>query len=96
MFEELFETVKAFHVCKQEDGQSLHEKGISKKDETPAVFTIREGKIQKDKKKPQRAKGKDKRKTKLAYAPKAKILPPSKRDNLTKDSVYHHYKEVDR
>ncbi|GKA10100.1 zinc finger, CCHC-type containing protein [Tanacetum coccineum] len=130
--QELFDTVKAFHACKQEDGQSvsayilkmmcyldtlerlgyaipmelgvslilnslnkdydhfvqnynmhsmrksivelhamlkLHEKGIPKKAETPTVLAIREGKIQKDRKKPQGAKGKDKRKNKLAYAP---------------------------
>ncbi|GJT45578.1 zinc finger, CCHC-type containing protein [Tanacetum coccineum] len=153
---ELFEIVKAFHACKQEEGQSvssyllkiksyldtlehlgyaipnelavslilnslnkdydkfvqnynmhnmgktiaelhailkLHEKGISKKAETPVVLPIREGKIQKDKRKPQRAKGKDKGKNKLAYAPKPKILPPPKKDNPAKDSVYHHYKE---
>ncbi|GJT77285.1 zinc finger, CCHC-type containing protein [Tanacetum coccineum] len=35
----------------------LHEKGILKKAETPAVLAIREGKIQKDKKKLQGAKG---------------------------------------
>ncbi|GJY20873.1 hypothetical protein Tco_0393439 [Tanacetum coccineum] len=52
------------------------------------------GKIQKDKKKLQGAKGKDKGKTKLAYAPKPKIPPPLKRDNPTKDSICHHYKEV--
>ncbi|GKG01190.1 hypothetical protein Tco_0305895, partial [Tanacetum coccineum] len=34
----------------------LHDKGISKKAETPVVLAIREGKIQKDKKKPQGAK----------------------------------------
>ncbi|GJW65832.1 retrotransposon protein, putative, ty1-copia subclass [Tanacetum coccineum] len=71
----------------------LHEKGISKKAETPVVLAIREGKIQKDKKKPRWAKGKDKGKTKLAYAPQPKILPPPKRDNPVKDSVCHHYKE---
>ncbi|GKA93863.1 hypothetical protein Tco_0815849 [Tanacetum coccineum] len=91
--QELFETVKAFHACKQEDGQSvssyllkmksyleilehlgyamlkelgtlaelhamlkLHEKGIPKKAETPVMLAIREGKIQTDKKKPQRAR----------------------------------------
>ncbi|GKC29226.1 hypothetical protein Tco_1036520 [Tanacetum coccineum] len=54
----------------------LHEKGIPKKAETPVVLAIREGRIKKDKKKPQGAKGKDKRKTKLAYAPKPKITPP--------------------
>ncbi|GKE47349.1 hypothetical protein Tco_1478607 [Tanacetum coccineum] len=48
----------------------FHEKGIPKKAETPTVLAIREGKIQKDKKKLQGAKGKDKGKNKLAYAPK--------------------------
>ncbi|GJT74854.1 hypothetical protein Tco_1041579 [Tanacetum coccineum] len=154
---ELFETVEAFHTCKQEEGQSvssyllkmksyldtlerlgyampnepgvslilnslnkdydqfvqnynmhsmgktivelhamlkLHEKGIPKKAETPAVLAIREGKIQKDKKKPRGAKGKEKGKDKLAYAPKPKIPPPPKRDNPTKDFVCHHFKEV--
>ncbi|GKA58850.1 hypothetical protein Tco_0758163 [Tanacetum coccineum] len=71
----------------------LHEKGIPKKAETPAVFTIREGRIQKDKKKLQGAKGKDKGKNKLAYDPKPKIPPLPKRDNPTKDSICHHYKE---
>ncbi|GJU38630.1 zinc finger, CCHC-type containing protein, partial [Tanacetum coccineum] len=155
--QELFKIVKAFHACKQEDGQSvssyllkmksyldtlerlgyampkelgmslilnslnkdydqfvqnynmhsmgktlaelhamlkIHEKGISKKAKTPVVLAIREGKIQKDKKKPQGAKGKAKGKNKLAYAPKTKIPPPPKRDNLTKDSICYHCKEV--
>ncbi|GJS17689.1 hypothetical protein Tco_0412161 [Tanacetum coccineum] len=92
--QELFETVKAFHACKEEDGQSLHEKGIPKKAETLAVLAIREGRIQKDEKKLQREKGKDKGKNKLAYAPKPKIPPSPKRDNLAKDSIYHHCKEV--
>nr|GEZ50506.1 hypothetical protein [Tanacetum cinerariifolium] len=58
MFEEqekhkLFKTGKAFHACKQEDGQSmivevhamlqLYEKGILKKAENPVVLAIREG-----------------------------------------------------
>ncbi|GKA03315.1 retrotransposon protein, putative, ty1-copia subclass [Tanacetum coccineum] len=72
----------------------LHEKGIPKKVETSAVLAIREGRIQKDKKKPQGAKGKDKGKNKLAYAPKAKIPSPPKRDNPEKDSICHHCKEV--
>ncbi|GJS63588.1 hypothetical protein Tco_0678152 [Tanacetum coccineum] len=72
----------------------LHEKGIPKKAETLAVLAIREGKIQKDKKKPRGEKGKDKGKNKLAYDPKTKIPPSPKRDNPTKDSVYHHYKDV--
>ncbi|GKA93300.1 hypothetical protein Tco_0815286 [Tanacetum coccineum] len=64
----------------------LHEKGIPKKAETHAVLTIREGKIQKNKRKPRGAKGKDKGKNKLAYSPKPKISPPPKRDNSEKDS----------
>nr|GEW03122.1 hypothetical protein [Tanacetum cinerariifolium] len=125
--QELFEIVKVFYACKQEDGQSiiayilkmrgyldsferlgynmpkelgelhamlkLYEEGISKKAETSGMLAIREGKIQKDKKKPKGAKGKDKGKNKLAYAPKPKILLPSKRDNPVKDSVCHHCKE---
>ncbi|GKB86223.1 hypothetical protein Tco_0958495 [Tanacetum coccineum] len=57
----------------------VHEKGILKKAKTPAILAIMGG-IKKDKKKPQGAKGKDKRKTKLAYAPKAKI--------------HHHQREI--
>ncbi|GJS47116.1 reverse transcriptase domain-containing protein [Tanacetum coccineum] len=72
----------------------LLEKGIPKKVETPVVLAILKGKIQKEKRKPLGAKGKDKGKNKLAYAPKHKIPPPPKRDNLAKDSVCHHYKEV--
>ncbi|GKC81957.1 hypothetical protein Tco_1137674 [Tanacetum coccineum] len=68
----------------------LHEKGIPKKDETPTMLAIWKGRIQKDKKKPQGAKGRNKEKNKLAYAPKAKITPPPNRDNLTKDSICHH------
>ncbi|GJY30113.1 zinc finger, CCHC-type containing protein [Tanacetum coccineum] len=156
--QELFKTVKAFHACKQEEGQSvssyllkmkshldtlkrlgyamlnelgvslilnslnkdydqfvqnynmhsmgkiiaelhvmlkLYEKCISKKAETPAVLAIREVKIQKDKRKPRGAKGKEKGKNKLAYAPKPKIPPPPKRDNPAKDYICHHSKEVD-
>ncbi|GJV04594.1 zinc finger, CCHC-type containing protein [Tanacetum coccineum] len=58
------------------------------------MLAIREGKIQKDKKKPQKAKGKDKGKNKLAYAPNPKIPPSPKRDNPKKDYVYHHCKKV--
>ncbi|GJX82637.1 retrotransposon protein, putative, ty1-copia subclass [Tanacetum coccineum] len=101
--QELIETVKTFHACKQEEGKTiaelhvmlkLHEKGIPKKAETPAMLAIREGKIQKDKRKPRWAKGKDKGNNKLAYAPKPKILSPPKRDNPKKDSICHHCKEV--
>ncbi|GJT54974.1 retrotransposon protein, putative, ty1-copia subclass [Tanacetum coccineum] len=122
-------SIKAFHACKQEEGQLVssyllkmksyldilerlgyvmaNELGVSlilnslnkdydhipKKAETPVVLAIREGKIQKDKKKPKGAKGKDKGNNKLAYAPKPKIPPPPKRDNLAKDSICHYCKE---
>nr|GEW67343.1 zinc finger, CCHC-type [Tanacetum cinerariifolium] len=72
----------------------LYKKGILKKAETLVVLSIREGKIQKNKKKPRGAKGKDKGKNKLVYAPKPKILPSPKRHNPAKDSVCHHCKEV--
>nr|GEX88821.1 zinc finger, CCHC-type [Tanacetum cinerariifolium] len=72
----------------------LHEKGIPKKAETLAVLAKREGKIQKERKKPQGAKGKNEVKTKLAYATKPKIPPTPKRDNLEKDSICHRCKEV--
>ncbi|GKB10248.1 zinc finger, CCHC-type containing protein [Tanacetum coccineum] len=71
----------------------LHEKGIPKKTKTPVVLAISECKIQNDKKKSRGVKGKDKGKNKLDYAPKAKIPSPPKRDNATKDSICHHYKE---
>ncbi|GJZ78702.1 RNA-directed DNA polymerase, eukaryota [Tanacetum coccineum] len=45
-------TIAELHVMLK-----LHEKGIPKKAETPAVLAIREGRIQKDKKKLQREKG---------------------------------------
>ncbi|XP_071728559.1 uncharacterized protein [Rutidosis leptorrhynchoides] len=51
------------------------EKGLPKK--TPAVLTIKEGKIQK--RKSQAASGKGKGKGKQAYTPKKKIPPPAKK-----------------
>ncbi|GJV92385.1 zinc finger, CCHC-type containing protein [Tanacetum coccineum] len=150
--QELFETVKAFHACKQEEGQSvstymlkmkayldqmerlgypmplvlgvnmiltslskdydqfvqnynmhgmgktipelhamlkLAEKGIPKK--TPAVLAIRQGQIQKPKSQA-RGKGKQrgKGKSKLAYDPKHKIPPPTKKEHHAKDTECHH------
>nr|GEX16363.1 reverse transcriptase [Tanacetum cinerariifolium] len=101
--QELFKIVKAFHACKQEEGKAIselhamlkiYEKDIPKKAETPAVSAIREGKIQKDNKKPHGAKGKDNGKNKLSNALKPKIPPSPKRYSLVKESVYRHYKEV--
>ncbi|GJR18962.1 hypothetical protein Tco_0967489 [Tanacetum coccineum] len=55
----------------------LYENGIPKKAETPTMLAIQEGKISKDKKKPQGAKGKD----------KGKIPPLPKRDNPAKEEL---------
>ncbi|GJV08916.1 retrotransposon protein, putative, ty1-copia subclass [Tanacetum coccineum] len=103
--QELFETVKAFHACYEMPDElgtiaelhamlKVHVKGILKKAETLVALAIREGKIQKDKKKPRGAKGKDKGKTKLVYTPKPNISPSPKRDNPAKDSICHHCNEV--
>nr|GEW62896.1 hypothetical protein [Tanacetum cinerariifolium] len=81
-------------LAKLHDMLKLHEKCIPNKAETSTLLAIWEGRIQKDKKKPHGAKGKDKGKNKLAYAPKAKISPPPKRDNLANDSICHQCKEV--
>ncbi|GJZ70521.1 hypothetical protein Tco_0634071 [Tanacetum coccineum] len=82
-------TIAELHVMLK-----LQENGILKKAKTPIVLAIREGKIQNDKRKPRGAKCKDKGKNKLAYALKPKIPPPPKRDNLAKESICQHYKEV--
>ncbi|GKB32484.1 hypothetical protein Tco_0871885, partial [Tanacetum coccineum] len=73
----------------------LHEQTLPKNNAL-ALHAIRAGKVQKVNKhkklQPQiAAKGQNqgKGKNKLAYAPKPKILPPPKREDPTKDSVYH-------
>ncbi|GKG00161.1 hypothetical protein Tco_0301851, partial [Tanacetum coccineum] len=72
----------------------FHEKGILRKAETPTMLAIREGWIQKDKKKkPQGEKGKGKGKNNLAYNPKPKNPVPPKREHPEKDSICHHCKE---
>nr|GEV20262.1 retrotransposon protein, putative, Ty1-copia subclass [Tanacetum cinerariifolium] len=81
-------------IAELHDMLKLTEKGLPKKAETPFVLAIKGGKIQKDKKKPQGAKGKDKGNTKLPYALKPQILPPPKIDNLAKDSIRHPYKKL--
>nr|GEU84452.1 hypothetical protein [Tanacetum cinerariifolium] len=94
--QELFKIVKAFYTCKQEKDQSVSSYLLKMKSyldtmERPGYAMPNElG----DKKKPRGAKGKDKGKNKLAYAPKPKIPSSPKRDNPAKDSVCHHRKEV--
>nr|GEU88559.1 hypothetical protein [Tanacetum cinerariifolium] len=74
----------------------LHKQTLPKNN-TPALHSIRVGKVHKGNnkhKKPQpqlaaRGQNQGKRKNKLAYAPKPKIPPPPKRENLAKDSICH-------
>ncbi|GJS15415.1 hypothetical protein Tco_0409887 [Tanacetum coccineum] len=93
---ENYKAFKAFHACKQEDGQSvipylLKMKGYLDTLERlgyPMPNLDLEGQ-----KETVRGKGKDKGKNKLAYAPKPKIPSPPKRENPEKDSICHHCKE---
>ncbi|GJZ51137.1 hypothetical protein Tco_0605652 [Tanacetum coccineum] len=78
----------------------LHEQTLPKNN-APALHAIRAGKVQKGKKhnKPQpqkAARGQNQRngKNKQAYAPKPKIPPPPKREDLAKDSIYHECGET--
>ncbi|PWA37964.1 zinc finger, CCHC-type [Artemisia annua] len=98
--QELLETVQAFHACKHEEGQSnynmqcmgktvnevhamlkLHEQWLPIKDATPALLAIRGT---------NRGNGL----AKLAYAPKAKIPPPLKREHPAKDTECHHCHQI--
>ena len=78
----------------------LHEQGLPKKDVVaPVVLAIRAGRIQKNNKnkKPLNgAKGKNRGngKAKLAYAPKAKIPPPPKKEHPAKDTECHHCHQI--
>ncbi|GJR12569.1 retrotransposon protein, putative, ty1-copia subclass, partial [Tanacetum coccineum] len=87
---ELFEIVKAFHACKQEEDQSVFQRRLKL---PPCWLYRREESRRKKKKKPQGSKGKGKGKNKLAYDPKPKIPPPPKKEHLAKDFVCYHYEE---
>nr|GFA18371.1 zinc finger, CCHC-type [Tanacetum cinerariifolium] len=78
----------------------LHEKTLSKNN-APALHAIRAGKVQKvnKHKKSQtqmaaRGQNHGKGKNKQAYDPKPKIPPPPKREDPTKDSIYHECGET--
>nr|GEX19810.1 hypothetical protein [Tanacetum cinerariifolium] len=133
--QELLQTTRDFHSCKQEEGQSissyvlkmkgyidnlehlrhpmtlglcmgkrvnelhvmlkLHEQTLPKNNAS-ALYAVRAGKVQKvnkhKKSQPQmaaRGQNHGKGKNKLAYAPKPKIPPPPKREDLAKDSICH-------
>ncbi|GJR50831.1 hypothetical protein Tco_1401352 [Tanacetum coccineum] len=85
-----FDMLKESKLC----SKSRLNRNCLKQSKHSMLANRRMGKIQKDKKKPWGAKGKDKGKTKFAYAPKPKISPPPKRDNPKKDYACHPCKEV--
>nr|GEW61715.1 retrotransposon protein, putative, Ty1-copia subclass [Tanacetum cinerariifolium] len=74
-----------------------YEKGLPKKAETPQVMMIKGGKIQKDKKKLHKAKGKGKANgkgnDKQVYIPKPKNIKPTAKEHPAKDYTCHHCKE---
>ncbi|GJU58909.1 hypothetical protein Tco_1236675 [Tanacetum coccineum] len=79
--QELLQTVREFHTCKQEEGKTvnelhamlkLHEETLPKKDANPALHVIRAGKVQKNQQnKPHKAAkgGHGKGKSEMGYAP---------------------------
>ncbi|GJT53469.1 pyrophosphate-energized membrane proton pump 2 isoform X1 [Tanacetum coccineum] len=73
-----------------------YEKGLLKKAATPQVMAIQGGRIQKANKKSLKGKvkGKGKVKDKHGYIPKGNNPKPYAKENLTKDDVCHHCKEV--
>nr|GEX96501.1 retrotransposon protein, putative, Ty1-copia subclass [Tanacetum cinerariifolium] len=81
-------------------GLGLHEKALPKSN-APPLYAIRVGKVQKvnkhKKSQPQmtaRGQNHGKGKNKLAYAPKPKIPPPPKREDLVKDLICHECGET--
>nr|GEY70910.1 hypothetical protein [Tanacetum cinerariifolium] len=79
---------------------NLHEQTLPKNN-APALYVIQAGKVHKvneqKKLQPQmgaRGQNHGKGKIKQAYAPKPKIPPPHKREDLTKDSIYHECGEI--
>nr|GEW68025.1 zinc finger, CCHC-type [Tanacetum cinerariifolium] len=74
----------------------LHEQTLPKSN-TPALYAIRAGKVQKRNKHKKShsqkgAKGQNQGKGK--FVPNPKILPPPKRENPTKDSICHECREI--
>ncbi|PWA77371.1 hypothetical protein CTI12_AA225170 [Artemisia annua] len=67
--QKLFDTVRSFHACKQEEGQSV-KKGMPKK--APVVLAINKGRIQKKNKGKPLAPSKDKGKARLSL-----LMPPN-------------------
>nr|GFB56986.1 hypothetical protein [Tanacetum cinerariifolium] len=87
--QELFQTMRDFHSCRQEEGQSVSSyvlkiKGyIDNLEHLGYPVTLGLG----------GAKGQNQGKGK--FAPKPKIPPPPKRENPAKDSIFHECGEKD-
>ncbi|GJV18997.1 zf-CCHC domain-containing protein [Tanacetum coccineum] len=100
--QELFETVKAFHACKQEEGQSvstyvLKMKAYSDQMERlsypmPLVLGVNLilTSLSKDYDHTRQGKAKRQGKSKLAYDPRHKIPSPAKKEHPAKDTECHH------
>ncbi|GJT62121.1 zinc finger, CCHC-type containing protein [Tanacetum coccineum] len=103
--QELLQTVREFHASKQEEGQSISSyvlkmKGYIDNFERlghPVSLSLAQERSKKNKKPQLAAKGnyKGKVKSKLAYAPKPKNPPPTKKEDPAKDSVCHHCGDID-
>nr|GEU96314.1 hypothetical protein [Tanacetum cinerariifolium] len=98
--QELLRTMREFHSCKQKEGQSVSSYVLKMKRYIdnldrfgyPVSLVLKHKKPQ-----PQlaaRGQNQGKRKNKLAYAPKSKITPPSKREDPAKDSICHQCGEI--
>ncbi|GKB07582.1 ABC transporter E family member 2-like protein [Tanacetum coccineum] len=73
--QDLLQTVREFHACKQEEGQSARSRRKTKNKKSQLAA---------------RGNNQGKGKSKLAYAPKPKIPSPPKKEDPAKDSVCHH------
>nr|GEW50217.1 zinc finger, CCHC-type [Tanacetum cinerariifolium] len=106
--QELKQTVREFHACKQEEGQSVRsyvlkiKSYIENLERLDQPVSLRLAKNQK-KKSYKAAKGnQEKRNVKMGYAPvhapsfvpKPKNPPPPKKENPAKDAICHQYDEV--
>nr|GEU74306.1 hypothetical protein [Tanacetum cinerariifolium] len=108
--QELLQTTKDFHSCRQKKGQSVssyvlkmkgHIDNLERLGNAPALNAIRAGKVKKGNKHKKshsqtaaRGQNHEKGKNKQAYAPMPKIPPPPKKENPTKDSICHECGEI--
>nr|GFA91432.1 hypothetical protein [Tanacetum cinerariifolium] len=98
--QELLQTMRDFHSCKQEEGQSvssyvLKMKGyIDNLERLGHPVTLGLGKGNKHKKSHSQKGSKGKNQEKRKFAPKPKVPPLPKRENPAKDSICHECGEI--